>query len=124
MDKIEFYEALAHLFYAISNTDRNMSLLEKKRINDVAEDEWNQEVEGIESKEIIYDTIRQLILKKVVWKTPYNFFKDYYHQNEEVFTPELKEKIMQNAEDITMAHARRNKSELISLTHLSRLFWD
>lgn len=122
MNKIEFYEALAHLFYAIANAKRRMSLLEQKRINDIVRAEWNEPLEEFDSEVVLFGIIRRLAIRNIVWRVSFNVFKNYYKEHEEEFTDELREKIMRDVESINLASQSRIKPTVIML--LARLFWD
>jgi len=118
-----FYEGVGHLFYAIANTNARMSLLEQKRMNDIIEGDWAEEIsEELNSKQVLFFIIRQESRKNAVWKSNFSIFETYYKENEEEFTDELKEKIYRNAESIVAVS--RNKGANVAMLTLSRLFWD
>lgn len=118
-----FYEMIGHLFYAVANISGRMSLLEQKRMNDVIEKDWTEELsEELNSKQILFYIVRQESRKNGVWRPNFNKFEKYYNENEEEFTPELKEKIYTSAEAIVAVS--RNKVNNPVLLTLNRIFWE
>lgn len=118
-----FYEMIGHLFYAVANTGGRMSLLEQKRMNDVIEESWAEELsEELNSKQILFYIVRQESRKNGVWRPNFNLFEKYYNENQAEFTPELKEKIYTSTEAIVAAS--RNKVNNPVLLTLNRIFWD
>lgn len=124
MNTIPFYQALGNLFYAVASTDGKIVLSEKKGINDAILHDWNTKLGNIDSKEIIYQTLRELIAADLESNLAFENFKTYFQTNSAAFSEATKQTIMQNAEAIASVYAQRNKSELILLTHLNRLFWN
>lgn len=121
MTTISFYQALGNLFYAVAKVDKKIVLLEKQQINELILDEWNQTLGTIETKELIYQTLRELIAENVSSEKAFDFFKTFLEGHQILFTEEIKKKIMLDVEAITAVYAHRNKSELILLTDLNRL---
>ena len=121
MKTIEFYEALAHLFFGVANATTKMSLLEQKRLNDIIRTEWSEELGEHSSEEVLFGIIRKLSLEKAVWRPCLEVFKKHYEANEMDYSEALKEQIMRSSEDIVFAGQRRTKPTIIML--LTRLFW-
>ncbi|WP_025740861.1 hypothetical protein [Aquimarina pacifica] len=120
----EFYKKLAHLFYAVSMADKKMVIEEKRKIVSYVEKYWSHSFDKNDSKEIIYETIRELIKKQMTSEEAYQVFKSYYQSKSDGFLKDLCQKIMEASDGIATSFSRRNKSELILLTKLHKLLFE
>lgn len=114
----EFFAKLAHLFYAIAMTDGKMVLEEKRKIKEQVELDWAGKNMQSDSAEIIYRTMRTLIKNNMDGELAFEIFQTFFTQNRDLFTDDIRIKIMKSSDRIAMAYAKRNKSELIQLAKL------
>ncbi|CAM1368651.1 conserved hypothetical protein [Tenacibaculum sediminilitoris] len=117
----EFYTSIANLFYAVSMADKNMTVEEKKSIVKRVEKNWSTSGNKSDS-ELIYETLRGLIREKITSEEAFESFKKYYlaHQNE--FSTKVTHDLLAASHEISNSYARKNKSELIILARLYKLF--
>jgi uncharacterized tellurite resistance protein B-like protein len=120
----DFYTFLSSLFYAIAASDHTISRKEKEEIIRLVDEHWAIKNENINSKEIIYASLKKLIFEKVDVENAFKQFASYFNQNPELFPSTVKETIMTCSYDIANAYARRNKSELVLLSRLHCLLFD
>lgn len=119
----EFYNHLAHLFYAIASVDNSITRKEKEEIIRLVDEYWSQENSEQKSKEIIYNCLKKLIADKTDNTKAYEGFKNYFLENITSFDKKVKEKVMDSVYNIANATAKRNKSELILLNRLHQLLF-
>ncbi|CAM1361504.1 conserved hypothetical protein [Tenacibaculum litoreum] len=119
--KEEFYKSIANLFYAVSMADKNMTVEEKKSIVKRVEANWSTSENKTDS-ELIYETLRELIKEKVTSEEAYESFKEYYLVHKEEFTKKVIHDLLAASHEISSSYARKNKSELIILARLYKLF--
>ncbi|MDP2542436.1 hypothetical protein [Tenacibaculum discolor] len=117
----EFYKSIANLFYAVSMADKNMTVEEKKSIVKRVEKNWSTS-ENKSDSELIYETLRELIKEKVTSETAYESFKEYYLAHKEEFSKNVIHDLLAASHEISSSYARKNKSELIILARLYKLF--
>lgn len=120
----KFYKKLAHLFYAVSMADKKMVIEEKRKIVSYIEKYWSHSFDKNESKEIIYETMRELINEQMTSEDAYSVFKSYYQTQSNGFSKDLCQKIMEAADGIATSFSKRNKSELVLLTKLHKLLFE
>ncbi|WP_299839455.1 hypothetical protein [uncultured Tenacibaculum sp.] len=99
-----------------------MSILEKKEIVWAVREEWASNENGFDSEEIIYETMRKLIKDKLTSEKAFENFKLYYISNKEVFTKKIIHELIEDCHQICNADNGKNKSELILLAKLHKLF--
>lgn len=116
-----FYKSIANLFYAVSMVDKNMTIEEKKSIVKRVELNWSTSEKKSDS-ELIYETIRGLIKEKTTSEEAYEDFKKYYLTHKEDFTKKIVHDLLAASHEISTSHAGKNKSELIILARLYKLF--
>lgn len=114
----DFYTHISYLFYAIAASDKNISRKEKEEIIRVVDKNWNVNNASINSKEIIYSTLKKLISEKVNSASAFDLFIKYQKSNPEQFNLAIKKTVMDSAYDIANSYAKRNKSELYYLSQL------
>ncbi|WGH75210.1 hypothetical protein P8625_14210 [Tenacibaculum tangerinum] len=117
----EFYKSIANLFYAVSMADKNMSIEEKKSIVKRVQLNWAAS-ENKSDSELIYETLRALIREKTTSKEAYQNFKTYYVTHQEEFSKKIIHDLVAASHEIAGSFARKNKSELIILARLHKLF--
>ncbi len=116
-----FHKKLAHLFYAVAMADRKMVIEEKRQIVAYVEKYWSHSFDKNDGKEVIYETMRELIQKQETSDNAFSVFTRYYQSQSEGFSKDLCLKIMEAADGIATSFSKRNKSELILLTKLHQL---
>lgn len=121
MNTRSFNESLAHLFYAIAMADKRMETDEKKKIVSIVEKNWISNTNNIESKEIIYETLRFLINEGTSSEAAFDYFKLFVTANKEFFTVDISKKIIKASHSICESFAHKNKSELILLAKIHKL---
>ncbi|MDC1504210.1 hypothetical protein N8475_03385 [Winogradskyella sp.] len=125
MDKITqitgFYEALAHLFYSAAIADKSFIRNEKLKIIELVESHWNTKIQNTESKEIIYETLKELISKKESSDGAFKVFETFFNTNSSFFTAELRSTLIKTVNGIANASVKRSKGELIVLGRLHNL---
>lgn len=122
MDKMvesgDFYISLAHLFYAIAAVDKRIEIEEKKRIRDLVEKQWKIKIDHADSETIIYSTLKKLIKEKMKSEDAFTVFNDFYIDNRELFTEELKKIILDHTTKIALSYSEINKSESVLISRL------
>ena len=114
----EFYEHLAYLFYAVAAVDNNIVLKEKQKIKELVDKDWSFGSDDIDSKGIIFSTLKKLIAERYNKEDAFLNYKSFFLQNRNEFTPDIRNKIMDTADRITIAFSGRNKSESVLLSRL------
>lgn len=120
----KFNESIAYLFYAVAAIDGKVRIEEKREIKALVDQYWTSESEGINSRDIIFSTLRKVISSGLNAEVVFQNFKKYFHLHPEQFDEKIKKKIMDAANGITMAFHGRNKSESVLLGHLYFLLYD
>jgi sulfur relay (sulfurtransferase) DsrC/TusE family protein len=115
---IEFYTHISYLFYAIAASDKNISRKEKEEIIRVVDENWNVKNTSVNSKEIIYSTLKKLISEKINSASAFDLFIKYQKSNPAQFSLAVNKVVMDSAYDIANSYAKRNKSELYYLSQL------
>lgn len=120
----DFYRRLAHLFYAFAAADRHIVIEEKRRIVTDVECYWDFHTTTFDSKEIIFKTMRKIIVGELDKDLAFASFAEFYKDNKDAFSTETKIKIKDSANAIIRSFAGANKSELTMLSQLHLLFQD
>ncbi|MDO5989776.1 hypothetical protein Q4Q39_20425 [Flavivirga amylovorans] len=119
---IEFYEALANLFYAVSMSDGQITREEKLKIIEFVKKYWTVTIDNENSQEFIYQTLKELIKNKSKPESAFLVFKDFYLNNKKGFHQDLLTRILIASNAIASSFGKKNKSELIVLNNLMLLF--
>lgn len=114
----EFYEALAHLFYAAAMADKSIVRDEKLKIIESVESNWNINIQKKDSKEIIYKTLKQLISNTKTSDQTYKVFETFFKENSGLFTKELRDTLIKIVSNIANAYSKKSKGELILIGRL------
>ena len=115
----KFYQALAHLCYAIIATDKSVRTEEVVALRQLLNSEWPNEEEHPHPVQL---TFEQLIQQKAEVKEAMNYFKTFKENNEPLFTENTKKRIWKTVNTLAESVAGKNKSELVLLSQLSALF--
>jgi uncharacterized tellurite resistance protein B-like protein len=116
----DFYESLAHLFYAIATVDNRIKPEEKKKIKDLVEAHWSFDIDHENSKTILFLTLKKLFKKKVDPEDAFLIFSHFFNEKRALFSDELKTRILDHTTKIALSFSEINKSESVLI---SRLFF-
>jgi hypothetical protein len=124
----KLYEAVGYLFHSIAFADKKITIPETNALTNAVKEKWISIEEGRDAfgtDEAHYITISFDFLaeSEMPVDESWDYFENYYKENKEKFTPELKDVIYSTASSIASATASVNKSELIMLSHLKRLLY-
>jgi hypothetical protein len=124
----KLYEAVGYLFHSIAFADKKITIPETNALTNAVKEKWVSIEEGRDAfgtDEAHYITISFDFLaeSEMPVDESWDYFENYYKENKEKFTPELKDVIYSTASSIASATASVNKSELIMLSHLKRLLY-
>jgi len=117
----QFYESLANLFYAMAMADTRIAKQEKLRIKELVEKHWSVLSPELDSSQTIYNTLKKLIRKHETKEEAFSRFKTFFLNNRELYTEEIRDKLIDNADRIALAFSGRNKSESILLYQLYKV---
>ncbi|KYG82467.1 hypothetical protein [Roseivirga echinicomitans] len=128
MKKIEhhiagFYESIAHLFYGVAVVDNHVRTEEKEVIKELVDKDWTFAADDLDSAETIFAILKKLFAEQYDKEEAFLNFKKFFTEHRELFTEELKKKIMQGANKIVGAFAGINKSESVLISRLYFLMW-
>ncbi len=122
--KLQFYQNLGKLFYAIAAIDRNVREEELMKLKDIVSKEWmtSNPLENVSDTNIeaaIIDTFKWLQSdNEYDAETCYNSFLTFKKEHEHLFTGNINRLIIKTARVIAASFAGINKNELILLTKL------
>lgn len=123
----KLYQNIGKIFYAVAIADKTIHAKEVEILNNLVQKKW-LDVDEIEDEygtdaafqiEIVFDWLQEYE------KDGNNCFKEFstfYNEHKNIFTPEIKDLIIQTANSIAYAFAGINKSELIVLAKLKLIF--
>ena len=117
-----FFKKLAHLFYAIGMADKKFLRQEKIAIIDIVEKGGFSQIDTNASKDIIYQTLKELIENKVKHVVAFDIFKKFFSENKHLFPENLRFEIQKAVKQILDANERKDKSEIVILSKLHLLF--
>lgn len=109
----EFYENLSSLFYAMATADTNLMTEEKKKIKELVIDHWSFNSEDGNSQDIIFSKLKALTKKNCTSEEAFQEFKNFFLRHPEEFSDDIKSRILNDAESISLAFSKRNKSESV-----------
>lgn len=121
------FPQLGKLFYAIAASDKVVRDEERTTLRIILENEWENtdlfgngdwDFNAADQIEVTFDWM------ETYQPSPYAVFKefkDFKRDNEELFTPELKQMIWKTADGIASTFAGKNKSELVMLSKLKTI---
>tara|TARA_R100000935_G_C2749164_1_gene129022 strand:+ start:245 stop:637 length:393 start_codon:yes stop_codon:yes gene_type:complete len=122
----DLYSQLGKLFYAIAASDKMVREEERNTLRIILENEWKNdlvktgewEYSAADQIEMTFDWME---LNQPSAYSVFKEFKDFKNDNEELFTPEIKNMIWKTADGIASTFAGKNKSELVMLSKLKSL---
>lgn len=118
-----FYINLAKLFFAIASIDQTVKPEEVAFLKINLESHLKSS-ELISSKDVnlIFSEFNSLIDRNKNANDCFEEFKEYYFENNQLFSQTIKSIIWKTADGIAAAYAEKNKSEVILLAKLKELF--
>ncbi|WP_452597989.1 hypothetical protein [Pontimicrobium sp. MEBiC01747] len=120
---LDYYTSLAHLLYAIAMADRSINRDEKLQIIAFTKKYFTKSIPEIDSQELIYKTLRELIANQTEAQRAFLVFSEYYFRNKTLFNNSLKSQILETCNAIATKKGKRSKMELILLAKLQALFF-
>lgn len=122
------YEQLGNLFYSIAAADNAISPKEISKLREEVEKHWvpledSTDRFGTDAAQYIGISFDYLLDEQIptadeAWER----FEAFYIDNRELFSHDLKHKILESAAAIANAYAGANKAELTRLSRLTLLF--
>ncbi|OEK01008.1 hypothetical protein BFP97_05550 [Roseivirga sp. 4D4] len=120
---LPFYENLARLFYAMATVDNHVRTVEKRKIKEIIETEWDDTSSSLDSNQVMYSQLKVLFEEAFDKEEAFQLFKAYFLAHRETFTKDLKRKIMHGVNQIANAFGGTSKSESVLVSRLYFLMW-
>lgn len=117
-----FFKNLAYLFYAFGMADRKFLKQEKHSIINLVEKGGFTEIDTSSAKDLIYQTLKDLIEQDVTAMNAFEIFTTYFIENKQLFTENLRSEIQNGVKQILDVNNRKDKSEIVLLSKLYLLF--
>lgn len=123
----DLFPQLGKLFYAIAASDKMVREEERTTLRIILENEWRNinlfgtgpgEFDAVDQIEMTFDWME--IFQPSTYAV-FKEFKEFKKENEELFTPELKQLIWKTADGIASTFAGKNKSEVVILSKLKSI---
>lgn len=114
----KFHQSMAYIFYAIAAVDGSVRIEEKRKIKDLVDEYWTFESERVNSRDIIFSTLKKIIKSNYDVEMAFQNFKTFFQQHPELFTEEVKKEIMRTVNSIAITFHGRNKSESVFISRL------
>ena len=123
----EFYQNLGKLFYAVAMADNNVRPKEVERLRKYVRQFW-LDVDDFEDEfhtdsayqiEIVFDWLES---EEKDGDDYFKEFEEFYNEHPEKFSDKLKKLIVETAESIASSFAGKNKSEMLIIFKLKKLF--
>ena len=119
----DLYEKLGHLFYAIAYVDKFIAPEEIKRLQVSVRQQWipaEPPHSAVHVQEIL-DTFHRLKKEQMPADEAFEVFRSYIQAHKSQLDEDLITRIMDTANAITIAYAKRNKSESVLISRLYQL---
>ena len=116
----KFYQKLGKLFYAISASDKQVRNEEFNKLKTLVKEQW-RENEGVKDHtvyQIVYAFEWLKKNEKLNAEIYFDDFVNYKNENPDLFTDDIKKRILKTAHAIAVSFSDLNKSELIMLAKL------
>ncbi|GAB5525884.1 MAG: hypothetical protein Roseis2KO_37560 [Roseivirga sp.] len=123
-DSADFYESLAHLFYAMAVVDNNVRIVEKQKIRELVNKAWSTQSDNLNISGIMFPILKRLFEDQYDKELAFLNYKEFFLKHRDLFSEELKKKIMYSTNKIADAFNGRNKSESVLISRLYFLMWD
>jgi len=121
---LQFYQHLGKLFYAFAAVDHTVREEEVQTVKEIVKNKWldADDLTDVFASDAAFqiEIVFEWLLEDATIKVAecYQDFVDYKNEHKHVFTPEIKQLILQTAIEITESFSGKNKSELMLLAKL------
>lgn len=121
------YQHLGYLYYSIAAADKQITPQEIEQLQDAVKKEWldfesSTDEFGTDAAHYISIAFEYLTENMPEADEAYQLFEAFYKGNRDVFSHQLKDKVMHTARAIAHAFSGINKAELNKLGELTLLF--
>jgi len=125
----KFYQNVGKLFYAVAASDRMVREPEIIKLREIVKSKWLELDEasdqfGVDAAYRIEFEFDWLVAQKLPVKDCFEEFKSFKNEHDDLFTAKIKRLIWETSNDIALALAGKNKSELSVLNKLRILLKD
>ncbi|MGI8600949.1 MAG: hypothetical protein ACR2KB_16965 [Chitinophagaceae bacterium] len=122
----KLYEAVGYLFHSIAFADKKITIPETNALTNAVKEKWvsiekGRDAFGTDEAHYISITFDYLAESEMPVDESWEYFENYFNENKELFTPELKNLIYSTSHSIANATASISKSESDLLMHLKKL---
>jgi hypothetical protein len=126
---LRLYHKLGKLFYAIASADKTVSKEEAEKLYQFVKQDWvpveeTSDAFGTDAAFQIISAFDLLNDQMASSKSCMQQFEDFYHSHKYLFTDQIKTLTLRTANAIAAAFKGQNKSELIAIQAIHRLFKD
>ena len=123
----KLYYHIGQLLYAIAMADKRIDKKEMIASKSKVSENWKQESDSLDDLSItrplqILKAFSQMQKSNADSDNCYGEFREYYLENQTLFSLELNKLIWDTAQYIAISTAKKNKSELVILAKLRMLF--
>lgn len=125
--KEKLYHHIGKLFYALAMADKKVDRKEILALKSTISKEWMHESIipahfNTDGPHEILEAFSQMQQIKAESDPCFSEFRDFYLENQRLFTQDVKKLIWETAQTMALSMAQKNKSELIILAKLKLLF--
>ena len=113
------YQKIAGVFYAVGMADDQFVRKEKLKVIELIENYWHEQ--GIEVESIMHQQLKKLVDSGISSAEALNDFEAFIQEKPALFTKEIRLQLYEDAQEIALAYAGRNKSETIILSQLKHI---
>ncbi len=122
----ELLHALSYLFYAVAHADRHVDDVEREKIHQVVNENWQLlaakgDPFGIKAMELIDRMVKELDEDQYETEVALERFKRAFETHPEFFTAEIKEFILEVCIRTANSFNRMNKAELVILSRIEKI---
>jgi hypothetical protein len=123
----KLYYRIGQLLYAIAMADKKIDKKEIIALKTKVSENWKQQSVSLDDSSInapleILKAFSQMQKNVADSDSCYSEFREYYLENQNLFSLELNKLIWDTAQYIAISTAKKNKSELVILAKLRMLF--
>jgi pyoverdine/dityrosine biosynthesis protein Dit1 len=113
------YQQIANVFYAVGMADRQFVRKEKLKVIALIENHWQDET--IDSEKIMHQQLKELADSMVSSSDALDNFSAYFKHHAQDFPKAIRLQLYEDAQEIALAFAGRNKSETVILSQLKHI---
>ncbi|MGB5434727.1 MAG: hypothetical protein WBM98_02465 [Maribacter sp.] len=126
-NKEKLYFHIGKLFYGIAMADRKIDRKEIIALKNTVSKNWMHESLtpdhfNTDGPQEILEAFSEMQHTKADSDPCFSAFRDFYLENQRLFTQDVKKRIWETAQTLALSMAKKNKSELIVLAKLRLLF--